>query len=388
MQQAQKATAEAETQSVGGLRLPRQRGVVEDQLLERVAQVRVVIGVDREEPAEDHRLDFPVAGQRLARGADAGLHARSQGVADPQQRDVLQTGDEVADLAGGELVGGHHLGAEEADVVDVGLGARGHREDRLALAENAVDNPDVGDHAAVLVELGVEDQGPRRSVRVALRRRHARDELLEHLRDALTRLAADPQDRAGVLPDQLRDFARNPLGLGAGQVDLVQAGNQLEARVDRQVGVGDSLRLDALSGIDDQQRALAGGQRTGDLVGEVHVPGRVDQVQLVGLAVPGRVEDSDGLRLDRDAPLALQVHRVEQLRAHLPRGDGVCQLEDAVSERRLAVVDVRDDREVADVSLVHGTRVTIDGVSSGPAGRAAGGESTLAAASRARRRSS
>src|SRR5438093_13643805 len=30
------------------------------------------------------------------------------------------------------------------------------------------------------------------------------------------------------------------------------------------------------------------------------------------------------------------------------------QLEDAVGERRLAVVDVRDDREVADLSLVHG----------------------------------
>ena len=45
------------------------------------------------------------------------------------------------------------------------------------------------------------------------------------------------------------------------------------------------LRLDALRGVDDQQRALARGQRARDLVGEVDVAGRVDQVQLVGLAV-------------------------------------------------------------------------------------------------------
>ena len=49
--------------------------------------------------------------------------------------------------------------------------------------------------------------------------------------------------------------------------------------------------------------------------------------------------------------LALEVHRVEHLRAHVALGDGVRELEDAVGERRLAVVDVRDDREVADAVL-------------------------------------
>jgi hypothetical protein len=84
------------------------------------------------------------------------------------------------------------------------------------------------------------------------------------------------------------------------------------------------------------------------------VAGRVDQLQLVGLAVGRREEDAHRLCLDRDPALALEVHRVEQLRAHLARRDRVRQLEDAVGQRRLAVVDVGDDREVADVLLVHG----------------------------------
>ena len=75
VQQAEEAAAEAEAERVGGLRLPEQRGVVERELLERVAQVRVVVGVDREQAAEDHRLDVAVAGQRLGRAARASSSA-------------------------------------------------------------------------------------------------------------------------------------------------------------------------------------------------------------------------------------------------------------------------------------------------------------------------
>ena len=58
--------------------------------------------------------------------------------------------------------------------------------------------------------------------------------------------------------------------------------------------------------------------------------------------------DPDVLGLDGDAPLALDVHRVEVLLAHVPGVDGAGQLEDAVRQGRLAVVDVADDGEVAD----------------------------------------
>ena len=56
------------------------------------------------------------------------------------------------------------------------------------------------------------------------------------------------------------------------------------------------------------------------------------------------------MRLDRDAALALEVHGVEDLRLHLAGLQGAGELEEAIGQRRLAVVDVRDDREVADVA--------------------------------------
>ena len=78
----------------------------------------------------------------------------------------------------------------------------------------------------------------------------------------------------------------------------------------------------------------------------------VDQVQRVLVPVIGAVAQTNGLRLDRDPTLSLQVHRVEHLLAHLPLGDGTGSLEQTVGKRRLTVVDVGDDAEVADTRLV------------------------------------
>ena len=54
------------------------------------------------------------------------------------------------------------------------------------------------------------------------------------------------------------------------------------------------------------------------------------------------------VRLDGDAALALQVHRVEHLFHHFALRQRAGVFEQTVGERRLAVVDMRDDREVAD----------------------------------------
>ena len=69
VQQAEEAAAEAEAERLRRLRLVEERRVVQLQPLERVAELRVVVGVRREQPGEHHRLDLLVAGHRLARRA-------------------------------------------------------------------------------------------------------------------------------------------------------------------------------------------------------------------------------------------------------------------------------------------------------------------------------
>src|SRR5690606_24875230 len=124
-------------------------------------------------------------------------------------------------------------------------------------------------------------------------------------------LGGDRNRVGGVEADHLLDLRLHAVGFGGGQVDLVEDGNDLVIVVDRRVDIGKRLRLHPLRGVDHQQRALAGGERAGDLVGEVHVAGRVDEVQHVVLAVAGVIFEPDCVGLDGDAALALDIHGIE-----------------------------------------------------------------------------
>ena len=126
---------------------------------------------------------------------------------------------------------------------------------------------------------------------------------------------------------------------------------QLEALVDGEVDVRHRLGLDALGGIDDEDRSLARGQTARDLVREIDMTGRVDQVEQIIVAVLRVVDHADRVALDGDAALALEVHRVEHLLAHLLARERAGGFEQPVGERRLAVVDVRDDAEIPDSFL-------------------------------------
>src|SRR5882724_2253660 len=139
----------------------------------------------------------------------------------------------------------------------------------------------------------------------------------------------------------------NKIDLPAAEVE-----RDLVVGIDGLVDVGQGLRLHALGGIDHQQRALAGGQAARHLVGEVDVARRIHEVELVELAVLGGVGEADGLRLDGDAALALDIHGIQHLLAHLARGEAAAGLDQAIGQGRLAMIDMGDDGEVADVGEV------------------------------------
>jgi hypothetical protein len=67
------------------------------------------------------------------------------------------------------------------------------------------------------------------------------------------------------------------------------------------------------------------------------------------MPIAGGVLQRGRLRLDGDAALALDIHRVEHLGFHLAVRQSTATLDDAISECRLAVVDMGNDGEVADV---------------------------------------
>ena len=87
---------------------------------------------------------------------------------------------------------------------------------------------------------------------------------------------------------------------------------------------------------------------------EVDVSRRVDQVDFVLLPID-RVVDGDGARFHGDAAFPLDLEIVEDLFAELAHRDRAALQQQLIGERAFAVVDMGDDREVANETLIkHG----------------------------------
>ena len=132
---------------------------------------------------------------------------------------------------------------------------------------------------------------------------------------------------------------------------LVEHGQHFHAQIQRRVAIGYGLRFHTLRGINHQQSPFTGRERARYFIGEVHVAGRVDQVQVVDLAILGLVVQGRRLGLDGDAPLLFDVHGVEHLGGHLTLAQATAVLDQAIGQCGLAVIDVGDDGEVA--NMVH-----------------------------------
>ena len=243
---------------------------------------------------------------------------------------------------------------------------------RLALAQGPVahaaqrEPPDVGRR----VEVG--DQRLERVVVVVL---GCGDVVEQHLEERLQAVGAarPPVDEVGVVrverrapaasvavhdrevdlvlvgvevEEQLLHLVHDLGDAGVAAVDLVHHEDHRQAGLERLAQHEAGLRQRALAGVDEQEHAVDHGEAPLDLAAEVGVAGRVDDVDL-HVAVP----DRGVLGQDRDALLALEVHRV-----HDPVGDLLVGPERAglaqhgVDEGGLAVVDVGDDGDVAQVA--------------------------------------
>lgn len=77
--------------------------------------------------------------------------------------------------------------------------------------------------------------------------------------------------------------------------------------------------------------------------------GGVDQIQVVYLAILSLVLQCSRLCLDGDTTLFLDVHRVQHLGFHIAFGEAAAALDQAVCQRGLAMVNVRNDGEITDV---------------------------------------
>ena len=341
-----------------------------------------------------------LAGQR--RGVDTDGHGDGR-VVDRDQRqrlrvvdvgqgltdgDVLDTGD-GDDLAGAgglgrdtvEGLGGQQFG--DLDVLQLAVGTC--PGNGLALAQGAVVDAQQREAAEERRGVQVGDVRLQDTVRVVGRGRDVLDDGLEQRLEVLVvrsgavggLLEGGAADLGGGVDDgDVEDLVqvkvRNLVGEVGGQaqeqvhglvddffdprVGAVGLVDQEDHRQVRGEGLAQheaGLGQRALGSVDEEDDAVDHGQAALDLATEVGVAGGVDDVDGDGLAVGGRsvVGHRGVLGQDGDALFALQVAGVHgAVFEVVVRGEGVGLLEHGVDQGGLAVVNVGDDRDVAQVT--------------------------------------
>ena len=205
-----------------------------------------------------------------------------------------------------------------------------------------------------------------RAVRLALGRVDIADDRLEQRHQILAGIVGAVGRR--TLPGRAENGGRVELLLGGveveqelehlvhdlvhacvGPVDLIDDHDDLVAQLQRLLQHEARLRHRALGGVDQQQDAVDHLENTLNLAGEVGVARGIDDIDLVIFIMNGGV-----LGQNRDAALALEIARVHHAVGHdLVFAVHTALLQHFIDQRRLTVVDMRDDRNVSDLVLRH-----------------------------------
>src|SRR5262249_18726726 len=149
-------------------------------------------------------------------------------------------------------------------------------------------------------EPAVEHQRTQRQAGVTARGREGLYDAFEHVFRPDAFLDTGAYRIRRVQADDFLRLLLHTVRIRPGEAARVQHRQDRQVVVEREVYMGNSLRLHALHGIDDEQSPFARRQAARHLVGEVDVARRIDQVEDVLLSVARLVAQADRTGLDGD----------------------------------------------------------------------------------------
>ena len=99
-----------------------------------------------------------------------------------------------------------------------------------------------------------------------------------------------------------------------------------------QIDIGKCLGFHPLCGIHNQDGTITRCKTPGYFIIKIHVSRRINQVKNIFLSILCLINDAHCLGFDRDSPLTLQIHIIQDLCLHLTIGKQARHLNDTVCQ--------------------------------------------------------
>ena len=350
MKKSEESAAETETESGGSFRLKMEGSVVESELFKSIAEVAVFCAVERIDTRINHRVDLFVTRKSFFRR----VFRKGNGVADGGIRNGFDGSGNVTDFTGFENSAWNKpCCAHITNFNNVEFRAGCHHLDSVAGMEFAVNNADINDYSAVAVINGVEDKRFERRFVVSFRSGNSRDDRFKNGMYVNAGFCGNLRCIKSGNSDDILDFVGNSVRICRGKVDFVDYRDDFKVVVNRKICVRKSLCLNALGSVNNENRAFAGGKRTGNLIVEVNVSGGIDKVEDIVVSVVGFIIKTDCAGFDCDSAFTFNIHIIQKLFFHFTGSDGLGVFKDSVGKGGFAVVDMCDYTKVSYVVIRH-----------------------------------
>ena len=163
---------------------------------------------------------------------------------------------------------------------------------------------------------------------------------IKNFLNAFTGFGRSQNCLGGVKANNILNLLLNSVRIRTWQINLVNNRNYFQIMLQGHINIGQGLGLNTLGSIHNQQGTLTGRQRTGHLIGEIHMARCINKIKAVHFPILTLVVNAYSLGLDGNATLPFQIHIVQHLIFHFTLGKGAGIFNKTVGNSRLAVVNM------------------------------------------------
>ena len=310
MKQSQESASESETKGYRSLRFIEKGSIIQLKLLQRIPQVTVLRSISRVQSTVNHRIYLLISRKCLCTWS---LFIRNC-ITYTCISQILDTCSDITYHTCSQFLTRNKLSCAKVSYFYNFCGkSGGHHLDLGSFFHTAVHNTAEYDNTFVCIINGVKDQRLQRCVHISVRCRDPCHDLLQDFFYIQSCFRRNPGGIVCLQSDHIFDLIYHSVRLCTWQVDLIDNRKYIQVMIQCQINIGKCLRLDSLSCINYQDRAVTGSQTSGYLIVKVYVAGGINEIENIFFPVLRFIYNTHCLRLDGNTTLSLKLHVIQDL---------------------------------------------------------------------------